>query len=123
MSFYLGLDASTQSLTAVLIEVRDDRLDLVATHTFQYDDELPEYGTSRGVVRGPGEGVVTSPPAMWAAAIDRMLERVARAHPAELPHLAAIALSAQQHGTVYLELSFNAGLGVLDPSVALGPQL
>jgi xylulokinase len=121
--FYLGLDASTQSLTAVLLEAGDARDAVIATDTFRYDDECPEYGTTHGVVYGAGEGVVQSPPAMWAAALDRMLGRVARAHPAEVARLAAIAVSAQQHGSVYLGAAFGHRLAALDPSVALAPQL
>ncbi len=123
MPFYLGLDASTQSLTAILLEAGDARSEVVRVHTFRFDDELPEYGTTHGVVHGPGEGVVSSPPAMWAAALDRMLGRVAREHPAELRHLAAVAVSAQQHGSVYLNTTFGQRLGALDPSEPLAPQL
>ena len=58
---------------------------------------------------------------MWAAALNRMLARMARAHPAEVARLAAIAVSAQQHGNVYLGAAFGHRLAALDSSVALAP--
>jgi xylulokinase len=123
MPFYLGFDASTQSLTAILIEVDAARRGVTALETFRYDEELPQYGTTHGAIRGPEPGVVTSPPAMWAEALERMIARLARAHPREVAGLAAVAISAQQHGSVYLNASGSARLATLDPSQPLAPQL
>ena len=123
MSFYLGLDASTQSLTAILIAIDGARRALVATETFRYDDELPKYGTTHGVIMGPGTGVAGSPPVMWAEALDRMVARLARTHPTELARVAAMTVSAQQHGSVYLNARAAARLASLDPRLALAPQL
>jgi len=121
--FYLGFDASTQSLTAMLIEVDHARRGVAALDTFRYDEELPQYGTTAGAIRGPEPGVVTSPPAMWAEALERMIARLARAHPREVAGLAAIAISAQQHGSVYLNAGGAARLATLDPRQPLAPQL
>jgi xylulokinase len=121
--FYLGFDASTQSLTAILIEVDDARRSVAGLHTFRYDEELPQYGTTHGAIRGPEPGVVTSPPAMWAEALERMIARLARAHPREVARLAAVAISAQQHGSVYLNAAWTARLATLDPRHPLAPQL
>ena len=62
MSVYLGLDASTQSLTATLIEVTGDRRDVLLEQSIPYDAELPEYRTSHGVLRGSDPAVVSAPP-------------------------------------------------------------
>lgn len=123
MPFYLGLDASTQSLTAMLLEVDDAHRGVAAMHTFRYDDELPQYGTTHGAIRGPEPGVVTSPPGMWAEALDRMMARLAQAHPREVADLAAVAISAQQHGSVYLNAGAAARLATLDPRRPLATQL
>jgi xylulokinase len=120
--FYLGFDASTQSLTAILIEVDESRRSVAALDTFRYDEELPQYGTTHGAIRGPEPGVVTSPPAMWAEALERMIARLARAHPREVAGLAAVAISAQQHGSVYLKGDAAARLAMLDPRQPLAPQ-
>jgi xylulokinase len=121
--FYLGFDASTQSLTAMLIEVDDGRRGVAAIHTFRYDEELPQYGTTHGAIRGPEPGVVTSPPGMWAEALERMIACLAGAHPREVAELAAVAISAQQHGSIYLTAGAAARLATLDPRLPLAPQL
>ena len=123
VAFYLGFDASTQSLTAILIEADGARRAVIATDTFRYDDELPGYGTRHGAIIGREPGVVESPPAMWADALDHMLARLARAHAAELSRVAALAVSAQQHGGVYLNAVAAGRLASLDPRRALAPQL
>jgi xylulokinase len=121
--FYLGFDASTQSLTATLIAVEPDERRIVATRTFRYDDELPHYGTTHGAHHGEVAGVVTSPPLMWAEALDRMLGHLKAAHPRELARVAALGVSAQQHGSVYLNQHAAERLAALDPTVALVAQL
>ena len=41
MARYLGLDSSTQSLTAVVIEVTGSRRELVLETSFGFDETLP----------------------------------------------------------------------------------
>jgi len=53
MSVYLGLDASTQSLTATLIEVTGDRRDVLLEESIAYDAEKPEKRNT-GIGRQPG---------------------------------------------------------------------
>ena len=79
MSFYLGLDASTQSLTATLIEVEGERRAAIDEWSLDYD-ELPGYGTDHGVLREPDPAVVAAPPRMWVDALDRVIGRVAAAN-------------------------------------------
>jgi xylulokinase len=110
MNVYLGLDASTQSLSATLIEVggRDtlvpspaDRR-VVAELSLNYDAEFPSYGTHHGVIRDADSAVVMAPPLMWIDALDRMMATLAKEYPDAMSRLAAISGSAQQHGSVYL---------------------
>ena len=70
VSIYLGLDSSTQSLTATVIEVEDPRGSVVATRTFQFDEALPAYGTRHGVLPSHSGAVVHAPPLMWAEALE-----------------------------------------------------
>jgi xylulokinase len=123
MPVYLGLDASTQSLTATLIEVDAGRRRVVTEQSFEYDRALPQYGTTRGVLRSPDPAIVVSPPLMWADALDRMLATLASEWPQELSRLAAISGSAQQHGSVYLNDRFLARLAKFDPGQSLAGQL
>jgi xylulokinase len=98
---YLGLDSSTQSLTAILIEVEGGRRRVVFDSSLQFDTALPRYGTRHGVLPHDDPSVAWSSPAMWADALDVMLGRVA-ASGLDLSRLAAISGSAQQHGSVYV---------------------
>ena len=48
MPIYLGLDSSTQSVTATAVDVDDahpDRRAILFERTFRYDEALPGYGT------------------------------------------------------------------------------
>ena len=69
---YLGIDCSTQSLTAVVIEIAGDTRRVVFNRSLNYDRDLPAYGTTGGVIYG-ADGEVQAPPAMWVDALDRML--------------------------------------------------
>jgi xylulokinase len=120
---YLGLDASTQSLTATLIEVDGAERRVVAEESFEYDDALPQYGTSRGVLRGADPLVVGSPPLMWADALDRMMAMLADRHADAMSRLTAVSGSAQQHGSVYLHERAAVVLAELDGSKPLAGQM
>src|SRR6266498_3523630 len=110
---YLGLDSSTQSLTAIAIEV--DGLDarVVLETSLAFDEALPQYGTRHGVLPSDDSAIAVSSPLMWADALDLMLGRVASSG-LDLSRLAAIAGSAQQHGSVYLTADATAAFGALD---------
>jgi len=120
---YLGLDASTQSLTATLVGVEHGRGAVIFETTFTYDAALPEYGTEHGVIRGDDPSVVVSNPVMWAAAMERMFGILVSERPREMARLTAISGSAQQHGTVYLDERAASRLGSLDSGRPLAPQL
>jgi len=122
MSVYLGLDASTQSLTAILIDTRDGRRDVVVERSLVYDAEFPAYGTSHGVVRSADPSVVTAPPLMWIDALDRLVSQLAVEHPREMARLVAIAGSAQQHGSVYLTSGGLSRFARLDATQPLADQ-
>jgi hypothetical protein len=60
---------------------------------------------------------------MWAAALDRMMARLARTAEIDIERLRAMSGSAQQHGSVYLNSFAAEAWRRLDPSQALAPQL
>jgi xylulokinase len=122
LNLYLGLDSSTQSLSAIVLEVDGPRSSVVFDESLLFDDALPEYGTKHGVLPATEPGVAVSSPLLWADALDRMLAKIA-ASGLELSHLSAIAGSAQQHGSVYVNGSFARTLASLDPRVAPASQL
>ncbi len=122
MALYLGLDCSTQSLTAIVIDVTDEGRQVVFERSLEFDRDLPEYGTHHGVLPADDLRVATSPPVMWADALDRLLGELA-ASGLELSRLSAIAGSAQQHGSVYLTAQAGVRLASLDPARPLAGQL
>jgi xylulokinase len=115
MSTYLGFDSSTQSLTATVIEISGDERRIVFEHVLEFDAGFPEYGTSHGVLVSNDGRTVTAPPAMWAAALDRMAGILA-ASGVDLSGIRAITGSGQQHGSVYLNAGATSALAGLDPA-------
>jgi xylulokinase len=123
MATYLGFDSSTQSLTATVIEVTGTGRRILFEHVLEFDAAFPEYGTSHGVhVSGDGGRIVTAPPMMWAAALDRMAGILASSG-LDLSQIRAITGSGQQHGSVYLADGAGAVLRGLDPGRPLVEQL
>lgn len=120
MSFFLGIDAGTQSVKAELIDV--GRGEIVAAETVHFGRELPEYGSPNGFVPDPDPKVRMADPLMWLDALDRVLEKL-RASGAPLDRVAGISGSGQQHGSVCLNRHFRQLLAALDPAKGLSEQL
>jgi xylulokinase len=117
---FLGLDSSTQSLTAVVVDA--DLRRVVAEASLNFDATLPAYGTCNGVLRGSDPTVVHAPPLMWAAALDRIFERLPK-EGVDVASILAVAVSGQQHGSVCLNASAPAALAALDPAKGLAGSL
>jgi xylulokinase len=120
---YLGIDCSTQGLTAVIVEIDDDIRRVVFTASLNFDQDLPEYGTTGGVRRGLDDNEVFAPPLMWADALDRMMAQLARAAEIDITDIRAISGSAQQHGCVYHNQPAPATWRGLGYARAHAPQL
>ncbi len=116
MPLFLGFDCGTQGLTAILIEAGDGPTRVVFEQSLDFDHEFPEYGTTHGVHRQRGGLTVTAPPAMWAAALDRMLGVVAQSG-CDRRRIRAISGSAQQHGTVYLAREVETLVAGMSPAL------
>lgn len=115
----LGLDSSTQSLTAVVLDAAAGRV--LHQQQLVFDRDLPHHGTRHGVLPHPDPAIVHAPPLMWVEALDLMLARLGDA--VDLARIAAIAGSAQQHGSVYLNGAFAERLAALRPDRPLAEQL
>jgi xylulokinase len=122
MPLYLGLDSSTQSLSAIVLEVDRAHRRVVFESSIQFDEAFPKYGTSHGVLPDRDPTVATSPPLLWVEALEQMMARLAKSG-LDLRQLAAVSGSAQQHGSVYLKRDANASLGTLDPARPLANQI
>ncbi|MEK7413251.1 MAG: FGGY family carbohydrate kinase [Planctomycetota bacterium] len=114
----LGLDSSTQSLTAIVLDLASGTV--VHQHSLNFDRDFPAYETRNGVLPHADPAVVHAPPLMWVEALDRILSDLGTT--VDLSQLGAIAGSAQQHGTVYLNDQFATTLADLQPEVALHQQ-
>ncbi|MBC8096650.1 MAG: carbohydrate kinase [Akkermansiaceae bacterium] len=96
---FLGLDSSTQSLSAVLIDL--DTRKVVYEKSLNFDEALPHYKTRNGVLPNRNPLVKHSSPLMWAEALD-LLFATMKKEGAPLGEVLAISGSGQQHGSVYL---------------------
>jgi len=122
MSIYIGFDVSTQSLTAVAIEVAGATRRILLEESLAFDDALPHYGTRHGVLPHDDPRVATAPPLMWAEALDRMMALLAE-RDLDLTRVRAISGSAQQHGSVYLTEAATTSLAGLDAARPLTEQI
>lgn len=116
---FLGLDSSTQSLTAVVIDPGAGRI--VRTESVNFGAELPHYGAPNGFIPGGAGGEVHADPRMWLEALDLLLGRLGAV--VNLDAIEAVAVSGQQHGSVYLDASFPGRLGELEAGQPLAGQL
>ncbi len=117
---FLGLDSSTQSLTALIIDLDDGRV--VHETSLRFSDALPAYGTRYGVLPNADPRVVHAPPLMWAEALDLAFAALQRAG-APLAEVLAVSGSGQQHGSVYLNASARGVFERLDPARSLAANL
>jgi xylulokinase len=117
---FLGLDSSTQSLSAVVIDL--DTRKVVYENSLNFDAELPEFKTKHGVLPGRDALVKHSPPQMWVAALDLMFARMKKDKVA-LGKILAISGCGQQHGSVYLNAKAPEVLAALDPKKSLTENL
>jgi xylulokinase len=65
---FLGLDSSTQSLSAVVIDL--DARKVVYEKSLNFDQALPHYKTQNGVLPNRDPLIKHSSPLMWAEALD-----------------------------------------------------
>lgn len=117
---FLGLDSSTQSLSAIIVDL--DARSVVHEDSISFDEALPDYGTENGVLRATEPQVVHSPPLMWAEALDVMFGRL-KDSDVDLEDILAVSGSGQQHGSVYMNESAPGALEQLDPASTLRDQL
>ncbi len=121
---FLGLDSSTQSLSAVVIDLASGGR--IKEISLNFGREFPEFDSPSGFLENPDALVRQSNPLLWCAALDRLC--------AELPKyginpaaIAGISGSGQQHGSVYLDAEFAKNGLRADPArdlaAAVAPRL
>lgn len=116
-SLFLGLDLSTQSLKALVLN-EDFKVILLESVVFSKD--LPHYNTDNGVFHmETGEKV--SPTLMFVEALDLVLEKIKKSS-IPIEKITAISGSGQQHGSVFWGKDSEIKLSNIDPSENLMSQ-
>jgi len=107
----LGLDSSTQSLSAVVVDRRTSQVVRTAGVTYKSDPRLAGFGLDPELVllppRNPGEA--DQPPLMFLASLEALFTDL-KAAGLDLSQIGLVNVSAQQHGQVYLSQGFISGL-------------
>ena len=109
----LGLDSSTQSLSAVVIDI--DTAEKCFEHSLDYraDERLNHFGIGEDYILPPREaGEAEQPPLMYLASLDAMFADMREAG-LPLENVRLINTSGQQHGHVYLNADADALLAHL----------
>lgn len=119
-NLHLGFDSSTQSLTAVVIDL--DHRTVIYQHAIDFHADLRQFGADHGILRGEDPAVVHAPPLMWLEALDILFQRM-RDDGVPLGEIRSIAGSGQQHGSVYLNDTAPQALATLDPARSLTENL
>ena len=103
MARYLGLDASTQSLSGLIIDL--DTGTVCANHSVVFGERLPQYHSPKGFLVHEDPRVRHSDPLMWVDALELLLADLVKAG-VDLASVRGVSGAGQQHGSVYLARSF-----------------
>jgi xylulokinase len=104
MPQYLGLDSSTQSLSALLIDT--DTGKVVAERSVNFGERLPQYKSPKGFLPSDDAAIKHSDPLMWVEALELVLQDL-RSAGVDLGRVRGISGAGQQHGSVYLSKSLD----------------
>jgi len=119
MPYSLGIDSSTQSCSAIVIDT--DTGTAVAEAAVNFGERLPHYSAPSGFIEGSADGVVHADPLMWLDALDLLLEDLGKL--CDLSKVAAISGAGQQHGSIYLNDQWFYAVDTLDSTEPLSKQI
>ena len=119
MSYALGIDSSTQSCSALIIDV--DQGKVMAEASVNFGEQLPEYNSPSGFIPNGADGEVHSDPLMWLDALEILLANLAEQF--DLSKVTAISGAGQQHGSVYLNDQWSEKVAGLCSEGSLSKQL
>ncbi len=115
---YLGIDASTQSMSGIVIDCENSAV--LASENINFERDLPSYGTKAGVCSSPENPLeIYSYPLMWLDALDMLLQKIAEK--ININEISAISGSGQQHASVWLNSS--KAFSSLSPSKSLANNI
>ncbi len=123
MAIVLGLDLSTQSATALVLDTAKGTT--VARARAAFGTDFPDRGHPEGFIRGGQGGEVHADPLLWLDGLELALDRLAKL--TDLSKIEAVAVSGQQHGSVYIgagyEGAFSDGNRATPLSAKIAPVL
>jgi len=119
MPHYLGLDSSTQSLSALLIDT--DTGKVLANRSVNFGERLAQYKSPKGFLANPDASIKQSDPLMWVEALDLVLQEL-RDEGVDFSRVRGISGAGQQHGSVYLSKSLDDA-GQWSPAIPLAEQV
>ncbi len=101
---FMGIDSSTQSCKALVIDPNNSKI--VHVDSVNFDKDLPHYETRNGVIRSDDRNLSEANPQMWIDALNMLFARMKQS---DFPFSAirAISVSGQQHGLVTLDVQGN----------------
>jgi len=105
MARFLGLDASTQSLSALIVDTETGAVS--ANCNVVFGERLPQYHCPKGFLAHEDPRVRQSDPLMWVEALELVLGDLVKAG-VDLASVRGVSGAGQQHGSVYLARSFDA---------------
>ena len=120
----LGIDASTQSLSAILLNSESGEILWSRSLAYRDDPRLLGFGFEHDTMvipaREPGEA--EQPPRLFIAALEALFSDL-KAAGFDTAAIAAINTSGQQHGHVYLNAQAKAAFAKLRDSASAGDTL
>ena len=114
----LGIDASTQSVKALVYDSEARRV--VTTVSVNFGRDLPEFGSPDGFLPNPDMSVRRANPLMWLAALEMVLGKLQATF--DTSSIAAIGGDGQQHGSVYLNAKWFPALRAIRDSRTSRPE-
>lgn len=103
----LGIELSTQSAKAVVLDVESGEISHTAK--LDFDERFPSYGTDGGVLPHEDSHVRQADPRMLVEALDTLIADLAGSG-LDMAAIGAVKLDAMQHCTVYVNRTFDAQL-------------
>ncbi len=119
MAIVLGLDLSTQSATALVLDTAKGTT--VARARAAFGADFPDRGHPEGFIRGGQGGEVHADPLLWLDGLELALDRLAKL--TDLSQVDAVSISGQQHGSVYLAGDYAAALADGNRATSLSAKI
>ncbi|MGJ8641625.1 MAG: xylulokinase [Opitutaceae bacterium] len=115
----LGIDSSTQSCSAIVIDT--DSGQIVAEASVNFGERLPQYSAPSGFIPDGENGEVHADPLMWLDALEFLLVDLAKV--CDLSKIETISGAGQQHGSVYLNDQWLNAVTHLNANDSLAKQI